>query len=276
MAIIKKQKKQSWHERMGPIAAIAIIVLLCMGFVVVWMATATGPIDSNVRRSNTINTEKLQVPQNAASFGQQMNSIQHKNKKMKPDLENEITLELANLNGDEGATGKIVIQLRPDWAPLGAERFKELTKADFWKGCRFFRVVPNFIVQFGIHGDPKVQSVWRGKSLKDDIVKKTNARGTVTFATSGPNTRTTQMFINTKKKGNAFLDTQGFSPIGEVISGMEYVDQIYDGYMEKPNQGKIQNKGNAYLEKEFPKLSYVKAIDARLARVPSEDITTTA
>mmetsp|Transcript_20989 Transcript_20989/g.29177 ORF Transcript_20989/g.29177 Transcript_20989/m.29177 type:complete len:277 (+) Transcript_20989:183-1013(+) len=275
MATIKKQKKQSWQERMGPMAAIAMVVILCMGIVVVWMATATGPTDSNVRRSNNINTEKLQVPQNAASFSQQVNSMQQMNKKLKPASENEITFELANLNGEEGTTGKIVIQLRPDWAPLGAERFKELTKAEFWKECRFFRVVPNFIVQFGIHGDPKVQAEWRGKSLKDDTVKKTNARGTVTFATSGPNTRTTQIFINTKEKGNAFLDTQGFSPIGEVISGMEYVDQIYDGYKEKPNQGKIQNKGNAYLEKEFPQLSYVKAIDTGMARLPSEDITAT-
>jgi len=92
-----------------------------------------------------------------------------------------------------------------------------LTKDQFWTGCRFFRVIPNFIVQFGIHGDPNVQSKWRGKDIKDDVVKKTNARGTVTFATSGPNTRTTQIFISTKESGNAFLDTQGFSPVGEVI-----------------------------------------------------------
>jgi peptidyl-prolyl cis-trans isomerase A (cyclophilin A) len=102
-----------------------------------------------------------------------------------------------------------------------------------------------------------VQKQWRGKVITDDPVTETNRRGTVTFATSGPNTRTTQMFINTNTHGNNFLDKQGFSPIGEVIEGMEFVDLINDEYKEKPDQGKIQNKGNTYLEKEFPNLSYI-------------------
>jgi len=112
-------------------------------------------------------------------------------------------------------------------------------------------------VTIEIQGDPDVQKKWRGKVLKDDPVLSSNKRGTLTFATSGPNSRTSQMFINTNTKGNKFLDGQGFAPIGEVISGMEYVDLINDEYKEKPGQGKIQNQGNKYLEAEFPRLSHI-------------------
>jgi peptidyl-prolyl cis-trans isomerase A (cyclophilin A) len=107
-----------------------------------------------------------------------------------------------------------------------------------------------------------VQKEWAGKNLHDDPVLKSNQRGTVTFATSGPNTRTTQMFINTSTNGNTFLDKQGFSPIAEVVEGMKFVDQINDEYRELPDQGKIRNKGNAYLEKEFPNLSYIASSKA--------------
>jgi len=163
------------------------------------------------------------------------------------------TFELSNLK--DGATGKVVIQTRPSWAPLGVEHFHQLMDDHFYDQAKFFRVVKDFIVQFGIAAVPKNN---RRETIKDDPVEQTNARGTVTFATSGADTRTTQLFINTRKRGNQFLDKQGFAPIAEVISGMEYVDQIYDGYGEKPNQGKIQNKGNAYLDKEFPLLSYIQ------------------
>ena len=167
---------------------------------------------------------------------------------------NLIEFTIGNLDG--GEEGTILIQTRPSWAPLGVQRFEELTTDSFWDDCRFFRVVPKFIVQFGINGNPSVQRKWRSKSIRDDAVNHSNDRGTVTFATSGPNTRTSQMFINTGKR-NAFLDQQGFSPIGEVVKGMEFVDRIYAGYGEKPNQGKIQQKGNEYLESEFPHLSYI-------------------
>jgi len=166
-------------------------------------------------------------------------------------------------NLDDGSSGIVKIQLQPELAPKGAARFEELTTVGFWQGCRFFRVLPGFIAQFGITGDPEVQSKWRSASMKDDPVVVTNARGTVVFATSGPNTRTTQMFINTNKSGNAFLDKQGFSPIGKVIEGMDIVDKFYAGYGggapsgKGPNQGLIQAKGNAYLEAAFPKLTYI-------------------
>jgi cyclophilin family peptidyl-prolyl cis-trans isomerase len=109
-------------------------------------------------------------------------------------------------------------------------------------------------------GDPAVQKQWKEIILEDDPVLHTNDRATVSFATSGPNTRTTQLFINTKTDGNAFLDKQGFSPFAEIVNGMEYVDHIYAEYGEKPSQGKITKQGNAYLQEKYPLLSYVKHI----------------
>ena len=127
-------------------------------------------------------------------------------------------LELGKLDGTaDDAGGTVIIRTKPSWAPLGVEQFHKLMDLKFFDECRFFRVVNNFIVQFGINGDPNVQKQYRGNPIKDDPVQRTNARGTLTFATSGPNTRTTQMFINTRNGGNAFLDKQGFSPIAEVI-----------------------------------------------------------
>jgi len=162
------------------------------------------------------------------------------------------TFELSNLI--DGKKGEIVIQTKPEWAPIGVEHFHELLDDNFFKDAKFFRVVEDFIVQFGI---PAIPANQRKNSIKDDPVTQTNARGTLTYATSGANTRTTQMFINTRKGGNKFLDGQGFSPIGVVIKGMDLVDEIYGGYKEKPGQGQIQNKGNTYLDKEFPLLSYI-------------------
>ncbi|MGC4082711.1 MAG: peptidylprolyl isomerase [Vicinamibacterales bacterium] len=158
--------------------------------------------------------------------------------------------------------GAITITVHRDWAPNGADRFYNLVKAGFYDDVRFFRVIPNFMAQFGIHGNPSVMAAWRPATLKDDPVKQSNLRGFVTFATAGPNTRTTQLFINFKD--NSSLDRQGFAPFGEVTSGMDIVDKIYDGYGEGaprgkgPEQGRIQNEGNAYLTKDFPRMDYIK------------------
>lgn len=154
------------------------------------------------------------------------------------DDSNFIQFEFSNLDGEEGSTGIVVIELHPEWAPLGVERIKELTAASFWEGCRFFRVLPNFIAQIGIHGDTVISEQWFSKRIKDDEVVHTNERGTVTFAMAGRGTRTSQIFINTGKQ-NAYLDKEGFAPFGRVISGMDVVDRIYDGYRENPKQGRF-------------------------------------
>jgi peptidyl-prolyl cis-trans isomerase A (cyclophilin A) len=154
------------------------------------------------------------------------------------------------------SAGAFVVEVHRDWAPKGADRFYNLVKNGFFDNCRFFRVVPGFMVQFGINGNPAIQTAWRTANITDDQVKQSNKRGYITFATSGPNSRTTQVFINFGD--NASLDRQGFAPFGRITSGMEVVDKINAQYREQPNQGMIQSQGNAYLNKEFPKLDYVK------------------
>jgi peptidyl-prolyl cis-trans isomerase A (cyclophilin A) len=158
--------------------------------------------------------------------------------------------------------GAFVIEVHRDWAPNGADRFYNLVKNGFFNDARFFRVISGFMVQFGIHADPKISAVWRDADIKDDPVKESNKRGLVTFATAGPDTRTTQVFINFGN--NTALDDQGFSPFGQVISGMNVVDQLYSEYGEGapsgqgPDQGLVQKQGNAYLAKGFPKLDFIR------------------
>jgi peptidyl-prolyl cis-trans isomerase A (cyclophilin A) len=153
--------------------------------------------------------------------------------------------------------GVFQIEVHTDWAPNGADRFYNLVKNGYYDGCRFFRVVPGFMVQFGINGNPAIQRNWENANIPDEPVKQGNTRGVITFAKSGaPNSRTTQVFINFKD--NSGLNRQGFAPFGKVISGMEVVDKIYSAYAERPNQARIQAEGNAYLTKDFPKLDYIK------------------
>ena len=144
----------------------------------------------------------------------------------KQDLKDSNFVEFifSNLDGKTGEEGTVIVQLFPEWCPLGVERIKALTAAKFWDGCKAFRVLDNFMAQLGINGDPKVQSFWVSKKIKDDPVKSSNTRGTVTFAMAGPNTRTTQIFFNFVD--NKFLDGQGFAPFGKVVSGLDIIDKV--------------------------------------------------
>jgi peptidyl-prolyl cis-trans isomerase A (cyclophilin A) len=152
--------------------------------------------------------------------------------------------------------GPIVIEVHREWAPIGADHFYELVKSGYYDGARFFRVVPNFVVQFGLAGDPAVTKKW-DKPIPDDPVLQTNRVGSIVYATAGPNTRTTQLFINLRS--NQMLDGQGFAPFGIVLDdGMKVVEQIYAGYDERPDQGAITSQGNAYLNPNFPKLDYIR------------------
>jgi peptidyl-prolyl cis-trans isomerase A (cyclophilin A) len=156
--------------------------------------------------------------------------------------------------------GEFTLAVTRAWAPLGADRFYNLVKHHFYDNASIFRVVPNFVAQFGISAYPAVTTAWRGTDIKDDPVTQSNKRGYITFATSGPNTRTTQVFINFKD--NSRLDGQGFAPFGVVEGdGMKVVDMFYDQYGDNagPDQGKIETQGKPYIDKGWPKLDTIKS-----------------
>ena len=161
--------------------------------------------------------------------------------------------------------GVFVIEAHREWSPAGVDRFFNLVRHGFYDEARFFRVLDGFMAQFGINGDPTIQRHWRGANISDDSVVESNTRGRVTFAKSGaPNSRSTQLFINFGDNGP--LDRDGFSPIGEVVEGMDVVDRLYSGYGEAassgrgsgPEQNRIQSSGNQYLKADFPNLDYIE------------------
>ncbi len=167
--------------------------------------------------------------------------------------------------------GVFVVEVTRAWAPRGADRFYELIQKKFYDGARFFRVVPRFVVQFGLKGEPVADRQWSGMTIPDDPVKQNNVRGTLTFAMAGPATRTTQIFINLQD--NISLDGMGFAPFGKVVTGMEIVDQLFKGYGDAPpggagpDQSRIRQEGNQYLERFFPRLDYIKS--ATITAAPS-------
>lgn len=239
--------------------AAASLFLLLAGAVLFVALPPSGPKEPQVRGNDiaSIVQKKDKVDNVKPATNNSAGSTPHK-----PGVHRyEMSLaQLVKTDDHTDPTGTVVIETHNDWAPIGAAHFHDLVTNHFYNDCRFFRVVDNFVVQFGINGDPAVQRKWRNDVLKDDPVKETNAYGTLTYATSGPNTRTVQLFINTSKRGNGRLDAQGFAPFGRIVSGMEHVARINNEYREKPNQGKIQNQGNDYLNREFPRLSYIASV----------------
>ena len=159
--------------------------------------------------------------------------------------------------------GDFTITVVRAWAPLGADRFYNLVRGRFFEEARFFRVIKGFMCQFGIAADPAESALWKDATIPDDPVRESNTRGRVTFATSGPGTRTTQVFINFSN-GNARLDRQGFASFGEVTEGMDVVGKLYSGYGEGapsgsgPDQERLEAQGNPYLQADFPKLDFIK------------------
>jgi len=155
--------------------------------------------------------------------------------------------------------GTFVIEVQREWSPNGADRFYNLVKNGYYDGVKFFRVVPGFVVQWGIHGDPSIATTWLKATIPDDVVKESNKRGFVTYAKSNaPNSRSVQLFINLVD--NARLDGMGFAPFGKVAEGMDVVEKLYGGYAEGLTklQGRIAEEGNAFLEKNYPELDGIK------------------
>jgi peptidyl-prolyl cis-trans isomerase A (cyclophilin A) len=171
--------------------------------------------------------------------------------------------DLYKVNFDT-SKGTIVVEVHRDWAPNGADHLYELVKAGFYDGDRFFRVVRGFMVQFGINGDPATNRTWAAINIPDDRPTQANARGTLSYAATGmPNSRSTQLFINFKDNSES-LNPQGFAPLGQVIEGMDVVDDLYAGYGEMapngpgPDTTQLQIEGNGYLTTKFPHLDYIK------------------
>jgi peptidyl-prolyl cis-trans isomerase A (cyclophilin A) len=154
------------------------------------------------------------------------------------------------------SAGNFVVEVHRDWAPLGADRFYNLVRYGYFTNASFFRVVRGFVVQFGLSADPAVNKAWQTAKIQDDPVVQSNKRGSLVFATSGPNSRTTQLFIN--YADNPRLDGMGFAPFGTVVEGMDVVDKIFPGYRESPRQDLITDQGDAYLKANFPMMDKIK------------------
>ena len=170
--------------------------------------------------------------------------------------------DLFNVNFDT-SKGAVVVEVHRDWAPNGVDHFYTLVKTGYYDGNRFYRVVRDFVAQFGMNGDPKTNAMWANAPIPDDPVRQSNVRGMLTYAATGmPNSRSTQLFFNLRT--NAMLDPKGFAPIGRVTQGMDVVDSLYSGYGDAPPNGegpdqiKLGTQGNEYLQSQFPRLDFVK------------------
>ena len=216
------------------------------------------------------NNKQETVP--AAPEAPAQTSQMNETKETKPDMNALLNPSSADLKAPAAykvrfktTKGDFTVEVTRAWAPLGADRFYNLVKLGYFTDIAFFRVISGFMMQFGIHGDTAVSAKWREARIQDDPVTQSNARGFITYAMAGPDTRTTQFFINFGN--NAGLDRQGFPPFGKVTDGMSVVDSVYAGYGEGapsgrgPDQGRTQMEGNAYLKKDFPDMDYIKSAE---------------
>jgi peptidyl-prolyl cis-trans isomerase A (cyclophilin A) len=185
-------------------------------------------------------------------------------KSAKPPASSQRLLNPAQLNETAPAQYKVhvsttkgdfVIQVTRAWAPLAADRFFNLVKNGFYDGCAFYRVLPGFVAQFGLHPNPAIQAKWEKATLADEPVKRSNVLGLVAFAADGANSRNTQVFISLKD--NKSLDRLGFPPFGDVVQGIGVLARLHGGYGEKPDSQRILKQGNAYLKRTFPNLDYI-------------------
>lgn len=243
------------------------LLAACSGLIgVSFLLIALFQMDSFPKRHKILHKPSLQAmtPDKLASYDPPKPNLRISTPTDPPNTTKKLyEIRLAGLQPSESkpsTTASIILETNADWAPLGAQHFDELVQAQFYDQARFFRCVENFMVQFGIAADPAVQTKWKREILRDDPVVASNTRGMVTYAMSGKNTRTTQLFINTRINGNERLDKEGFAPFGKIVQGMSEVDRINHEYGEKPSQGKIVNQGNAYLQEDFPELSWIESI----------------
>ena len=227
-----------------------------------WKGCRVVSKDSHISRPLTVDhPESEQVHDDSLKQQKQQKKLRGADGTLKEQPPFNVLFKIATPTGE----GTVVFEIKPDWAPLGAQRLKELVAARFFDEARFFRVIPRFMAQWGIGATPTKHREWSRKAIKDDAVKMSNSRGTITFATSGKDSRTTQLFVNFVD--NKFLDKEGFAPVGRVIKGLDVIDSLYAGYGEGgkgdgldgkgPSQGRIVSEGNDYLDSVFPKLSYI-------------------
>lgn len=262
---------------------IAVLLVLEFGCGRETQQTATPPPAEQHGQSSTQETKESSAPSQPATTAEPAETTQPKemSKLERPSptkppapktvLPNPALLNPAQANAKapeqfkvkfETTKGNIVVEVNRAWAPRGADRFYNLVKIGYYNDVAFFRVIDGFMAQFGIHGDPKVNEKWEPARINDDPVKESNVRGAISFATAGPGTRTTQLFIN--YGDNSQLDRSGFAPFAKVIEGMEVVGALYKGYGEGAPQGRgpsqqlTQSQGNSYLRAQFPKLDYIK------------------
>jgi cyclophilin family peptidyl-prolyl cis-trans isomerase len=233
------------------------LILFAVGLGFVWQASAQTPAQQPAKPSGTAKAGAGSSTKTGAAARSPYDRALLKPELLKAKAPETFDVKFVTTKGD------FTVTVTRQWAPLGADRFYNLVRHHFYDNATFFRVLPGFVVQFGLNAHPAVSSAWTNAAIKDDSVAQSNKKGYITFATGGPNTRTTQVFINLAD--NARLDSMGFSPFGQVTDGLSVVESLYGGYGEGapsgagPKQDVIEARGKAYLDADFPKLDSIKS-----------------